>query len=204
MAEEQCEVAVIGAGPVGLTLVLGLARGGRSVNVLEKASGTSDHSRAPIIWPRTQEVFAAFGVECEILEHSLVLRAVRIVDADRSRRVLSFALRSLDRYTDYPQVLLCPQSRTEAVLLSAVRRECGARVAFDSEVTDVTNTPNGVFVHYPRGAEAHTVAARFAAGCDGAQSVVLASIGPRCFPSHASPAAAESPQPSESSPVFGD
>lgn len=49
----QYEVIVVGAGPVGLALALGLARAGRTVLVLEKNPSTSEHSRAPIIWPRT-------------------------------------------------------------------------------------------------------------------------------------------------------
>jgi flavin-dependent dehydrogenase len=55
MSTTDHDVVVVGADPVGLSLALGLARDERSVLVLEKEPGTSEHSRPPIMWPRTQE-----------------------------------------------------------------------------------------------------------------------------------------------------
>lgn len=59
---EHFDVVIAGAGPVGLSLALGLAHTGRSLLVIEKQTGLSEHSRAPAVWPRTQEIFAALGV----------------------------------------------------------------------------------------------------------------------------------------------
>jgi 2-polyprenyl-6-methoxyphenol hydroxylase-like FAD-dependent oxidoreductase len=56
------DVAIIGAGPVGLTLALGLAQRGVDAIVLERDDDTAEHSRAPAIWPPTQRILADLGV----------------------------------------------------------------------------------------------------------------------------------------------
>jgi 2-polyprenyl-6-methoxyphenol hydroxylase-like FAD-dependent oxidoreductase len=58
----QHDVIVIGAGPVGLSLALGLARKGVDVLVLEKEPGTAKHSRAPAIWSGTQKILTGLSV----------------------------------------------------------------------------------------------------------------------------------------------
>jgi hypothetical protein len=42
------------------------------VLVLEKELGTSEHSRAPIIWPRTQEVLSGLGGLGRLEQESIV------------------------------------------------------------------------------------------------------------------------------------
>jgi len=63
---------------VRLSLALGLADADRSVLVLEKEPTTSDHSRAPIIWPRTQEIFADLGLLDRFLKAGIVRSTVRL------------------------------------------------------------------------------------------------------------------------------
>ena len=55
----RVEVAVIGAGPVGLTAAAELARYGVSVRVVDRRAGPVEHSHAAIVHVRSQEVFEA-------------------------------------------------------------------------------------------------------------------------------------------------
>lgn len=176
MSTTNHDVVVVGAGPVGLSLALGLARDERSVLVLEKEPGTSEYSRAPIIWPRTQEVLSGLGVLGRLEEESIVRTRVQLWDADRERVLLRFPIEELDGETPCPQLLVCPQSRTERVLCEAVQNEPTAEVRFSAEATDLDRRADGVAVTYERNDTAHTATGAFVAGCDGAHSRVRETV----------------------------
>ena len=54
-------VIIVGGGPVGLALALGLARYGARSIVLERNPEPVRESRAAVIWPRTQEILRDWG-----------------------------------------------------------------------------------------------------------------------------------------------
>ena len=56
------DVAIIGAGPVGIALASELIRHGLSVRILDKEPHPKDYSRAPVFWPRAQEALDLMGV----------------------------------------------------------------------------------------------------------------------------------------------
>jgi 2-polyprenyl-6-methoxyphenol hydroxylase-like FAD-dependent oxidoreductase len=177
MAQPDQDVVVVGAGPVGLSLALGLAREGVSVTVLEKEPDTSEHSRAPIVWPRTQEVFSEVGVLGAFLDAGIVRSRIRLWDVDRDRPLLRVPLEELRDETPCPQLLICPQSTTERILCEALKAEPSATVCFSAEVADLTPVNGRVAVHYERGGARRTVTAAVAAGCDGAHSRVRDVLG---------------------------
>lgn len=174
------DVAVVGAGPVGLALALRLARAGRSVVVLEKEPSTTEHSRAPAIWPRTQEVLGELGVVDRFLEEGTAVREVELWDADRERVLLRLPLHELEDRTAYPQLLVLPQSDTERLLARAVEREPTAEVRFSAEVVEVRHGGpgrDGVEAVVRRGGEREVVRATLLVGCDGAHSTVRDAVG---------------------------
>lgn len=177
MTTPQYEVVVVGAGPVGLSLALGLARNDRSVLLLEKESTTSDQSRAPVIWPRTQEILASLGVLDRFLEAGIVQSEVQLWDADRDQVLLHLPIEELRGETKFPQLLLCPQSKTEQLLCEALREEASAEIQFSAEVTDLEPAASGVEVQYDRDGTTQTVESTFVAGCDGAHSRVRDVLG---------------------------
>jgi 2-polyprenyl-6-methoxyphenol hydroxylase-like FAD-dependent oxidoreductase len=162
---------------VGLALALGLARCGIEVLVLEKEAGTARHSRAPALWPATQEILARLGVLDVFLREGRVVPRLRFWDVDRDEKVLELDLRELRGETAHPHLLVLPQSRTEALLLDALLREPSAEVRFRVEVTDLAQDARRVeVVHRSAGRSARAVA-RVVAGCDGAHSTVRRAIG---------------------------
>lgn len=178
MAETR-EVIVIGAGPVGLSLALGLARDGIDVLVLEKKSRTAEHSRAPAIWCAAQEVLAELGVLDRLLDRGVPMPEVALHDADAGGRVLlRIPIRELEGQTEQPRLLVVPQSVTEQVLCEAVR-EAGGEIRFGTEVCGVRQDGDGVRLRVGSGAAEDEMEARFAAGCDGAQSIVRNQLGGR-------------------------
>lgn len=173
------QVVVVGAGPVGLSLALGLARQGLEVLVLEKNAGTAEHSRAPAIWPGTQEILADLGVIDAFMEEGVILRRLELRDVDYGTNLMTLPLEELYDRTAYPHLLVLPQSRTEKLLLEALEQEATAEVRFSSEVTELIQHPEEVEVHVNGREEDSAVLAEFVVGCDGAGSTTRDAIDAR-------------------------
>jgi 3-(3-hydroxy-phenyl)propionate hydroxylase len=176
MMTRPLDLIVVGAGPVGLAVALGVARRGRSVLVLEKEPATAEHSRAPAIWPRTQEVLAGLGVLDRFLAEGIALPRVTLHDVDRGRPLLTIPVAELAGATPYPQLLIVPQSRTERLLLAALREQPSAEVRFAAEVTGVEDEGAAVRVTFRHQGREETAASAFVVGCDGARSTVRKTI----------------------------
>ena len=174
---EHHDVIIAGAGPVGLTLALGLVRRGVDVVVLEKESGTAEHSRAPAIWPATQEILGKLGVVDRFLAGGIALPALELWDVDRERQLLRLPVEELAGETTHPRLLIVPQSRTERLLHAAISEVSGDAVRFSSEVVGLEQTAAGVQVRYRTPDGERAVHGRFVAGCDGAGSKVRELIG---------------------------
>lgn len=171
------EVIVVGAGPVGLSLALGLAGAGRRVLVLEKEPTTAEHSRAPAIWPRTQEILAELGVLDSFVAEGIALPRVALTDSETGRELLALPLEELADETPFPRLLIVPQSKTERLLREALDREETATTLFSAEAIDVEQDDSGVRVPFRLAGGTRTVRAAFAVGCDGAHSTVREALG---------------------------
>lgn len=174
---ENREVVVVGAGPVGLALALGLARRDVDVLVLEKEARTSEHSRAPAIWPRTQEVLADLSVLDRCLESGISLSTVELRDVDRDRPLLRLTLDELRDETECARLLILPQSKTERLLCEAVERTGTCEIRFSSEVVGVAQDGSRATARYRANGGEATVEATILVGCDGAHSCVRDEIG---------------------------
>lgn len=179
LPERSPQVVVVGAGPVGLTLALGLARASREVLVLEKEPGTAEHSRAPAIWPATQEVLARLDVLPRFLDAGLCLTELRLHDADRGGVLVTLPIHELAHETPHARLLILPQAETQRLLLAALRSLPTVTVLFSAEVRDVTQDGAGVTVRYRVGGRDRRVHCAFAVGCDGGRSTVRRGLGAR-------------------------
>jgi 3-(3-hydroxy-phenyl)propionate hydroxylase len=66
-------VLVVGAGPVGLSLALGLAKAGIAVDVFEAEPTLSADPRASTWHPPTLEMFAGWGVADQVLARGAIV-----------------------------------------------------------------------------------------------------------------------------------
>jgi 3-(3-hydroxy-phenyl)propionate hydroxylase len=159
------------------------------VLVLEKADGLSEHSRAPIIWPRTQEILSTLGVLSPFENEGIVRSHVQLWDADRERPVLRFPVEELWAATACPQIILCPQSRTERLLYESLQEQPSVEVRFSTEVTGAEQNGDGVTARVERDGQTGSVTAAFVAGCDGAHSrvrdIVASSFSGRTYQAQA-------------------
>ncbi|ROO88527.1 3-(3-hydroxy-phenyl)propionate hydroxylase [Actinocorallia herbida] len=128
-------VVVAGAGPVGLTAAVGLARRGFAVTVLEAGPDLAGESRASTYHPPTLEMLADLGALDRLMARGLVSHTFQY----RERRggvVAELDLRLLADDTPYPYRVQCEQSKLTPILLDLLREE-GGEVVFDAPVVDV-------------------------------------------------------------------
>ena len=58
----DCDVLIVGAGPVGMTLAVELQRFGLSCRIVDQCAKPTDKSKALVVWPRTLELLDRAGI----------------------------------------------------------------------------------------------------------------------------------------------
>ena len=164
---------IVGAGPVGLTLAVEMARYGVPLRIIDKAPARTDKSKAVSVWPRTLELFEGAEVADRLVAAGVKVKAANI--SNGKERIAHIRLDRLD--TSYPFALMIPQSETERILETRLA-ELGVTVERSVELTGFRDEGNAVEaeVRHADGT-AQTVLIDWIAGCDGAHSVVRHTIG---------------------------
>lgn len=166
---DDYEVAIVGAGPVGLCLALVLARNGIETAVFEKNEKLDEDLRASTFHSPTLDMLATLGITETLLEQGLICPHWQIrLHPDGDRAV--FDLSVLENDTAYPFRLQVEQWKLSRALLEALQREPSAQVHFGAEVCRLEQDDTGVTVDFATGRE--PVRARWLVGADGAHSVV--------------------------------
>jgi len=161
------DVAVVGAGAVGLWLAGELRLAGASVVVIEQALQRSPHSRGLNIRARTLEVLDMRGMaDAHVLEGRAVPTAhFAALSARLDMSVLS---------SRFPFMLVLPQVRTEE-LFAERAVALGAELRLGHRVPRVVQNDGGVDVAVDGPDGRYVQRARFVVGCDGARSSVRAA-----------------------------
>src|SRR5919112_2488933 len=118
---EDVEVAVVGAGPAGLTLAGMLSGYGIRTAVLDGPGAPARHSRAAVVHARTLETLEPLGVVGKMLGGGVGVPHFGV--RDRDRLLLGVDFDGLP--TTHPYTLMLPQDRTERILLGALHEHGG-------------------------------------------------------------------------------
>lgn len=175
----KTQVLIVGAGPTGLSLALGLAGTGIDVLIIDDKSGPGTQSRAMAMHARTLELYDQFGLANEMVDAGIVLRRIRLRTSDKHYHSHETAILELgdagQDMTPFPFILCYPQDEHERALVKAVEAR-GIAIRWNTSLRD--------FVHAGDGVEAEIAAAdgtiekvvcSYICGCDGAHSQVRRS-----------------------------
>lgn len=166
---------VVGAGPVGLTAALELARLGVSSTVLDaNASPSQEGSRAIVLARHTLRTWERLGCARPMLEQGVVLRRARTYVGTEELACVEFPRAQPG---ELPLFVNLQQTSTERALLERVEQEPLVELRRESRVDAVRDADGGmtVGVSTPGGTEALTGSHVIA--CDGARSEVRRLLG---------------------------
>ncbi|HNM84126.1 MAG TPA: FAD-dependent monooxygenase [Mycobacterium sp.] len=166
---EDVEVLVAGAGPVGLTAAIELARRGVAVRVVDPLTEPPRYAKAVGVQPRSLEVFEQMGVLGEMLDAAIPMRGqyVYVNGVKVGEMDLPLPAGVPFGFADIPQY------ETERILREALRRR-GGSVERGVEVTGFTQSADSVTGLLSDGS---SVRARYLIGADGAHSTVRKTLG---------------------------
>ncbi len=136
MSRNQLPVLIAGAGPVGLSLALALARAGVSCEVFEKDPELNTQIRASTFHPKTLEMFNEWGIADEIIRHGYKVTRLQYWERTPPRLIADFDYACIANDTPYPYRLQCPQHIATRVLKPAVEATMTGKVHMGHKLVD--------------------------------------------------------------------
>jgi 3-(3-hydroxy-phenyl)propionate hydroxylase len=180
---EHVPVAVIGAGPTGLTAATLLARHGVPALVLERHLAPYPLPRAVHLDDEVHRILQAMGIHEAFATISRPARGMRLLDG--SHRVLAEFLRDNPCGPNgFPQANMFDQPELEQLMRDNLAQHPSVELREGIEVTAVTpprhsGAPVEISYRDEHTGTSHTLLADAVLGCDGANSLVRAAIGAR-------------------------
>jgi 3-(3-hydroxy-phenyl)propionate hydroxylase len=173
--EREFDVIVSGAGPVGCTIALILARQGFSVAVLEGEASLPLDLRASTFHPPTLDMLDTLGVTEQILPLGLIAPTYQYRDR-RSGEAAIFDLSLIADSTRHPYRLQCEQFKMTQLMYELLKDMPNVEFHFDHRVEQVVQDGDGVTVDAERLTSGfRTFRGRYCIGADGANSRVRKS-----------------------------
>lgn len=164
-------VVIVGAGPVGLTAALCLARRGIESLVLERATGTGTDLRASTFHPPTLDMLDELDLTGHILRQGLVAPTWQIRQHETHERAV-FNLGVLEPDTAHPYRVQFEQSAFCRLALAAAADSTHVTVRFGAEVRGAVQLADRVTVSWDHAGTRERQDARYVIAADGANSTL--------------------------------
>jgi 3-(3-hydroxy-phenyl)propionate hydroxylase len=166
-------VAIVGAGPVGLTTALGLAHYGVPFLLFEDDERLSTETKAGTTLARSLEIWRRFGVVSSVLRRSMRVDEIGDIDRQTAQPRQPVQLSVLARETRFPFVINLPQQDMEPVLAEPVR----SQLHLAHRLVRFEQSSDRVVLYFKTPHGEKTTEAAYLLGCDGGRSTVREQLG---------------------------
>lgn len=184
MPESLPDVAIAGAGPVGLYLAALLLQEGLRVRVYERRHKRERHSRAIGIHPPALHALARVGAARDMVRDGVEIRSGRAMSRGREVGTMDFGRVS----EQFPFILSLPQFRTEEILEEQVLAHDPRALVRGVAVTGIMGDDGGLVTFATRaiggGASQAVHTAGVLVAADGARSGLREHFGPHVARKH--------------------
>lgn len=172
----KTDVAIIGAGPTGLSLAAQFVRYGISFVIIDKNECITPYSKAIGVQARTLEIYEQIGLAQEAVEQGTIAEKGRLLIGGEVRGELNFSNIG-DGLSPFPFVLMLEQSKNEQLLYQYLKNY-ERDVLWNTELEGLSQNANGVAaqVRTVNGAS-QMLEAKYLVGCDGPKSLVRHTLG---------------------------
>ena len=167
----DCDVLVVGAGPVGVTLAALLAGEGVSVLAAEQAAEIYPLPRSAHFDPEIVRVFQAIGAAEPVLAAAKAAGRYDFLTA-AGETLLSFDSTQARSPSGWPASNMIHQPSVEAALRAALARSAPGALRSGWALLGLDAAADGVVARFATPEGERTVRARYLVGCDGARSTV--------------------------------
>ena len=168
-------VLIAGAGPIGYTTALLLARRGIPFVLFEGGDKIFDDPRAATIHPPTLELFEESGVTKAMMEQGFIVNNYHYRDR-RAGLVADFNLNVLADQTKFPYRLMLEQHKICYILRDMLKAMGKHDVLMRHRVTKVEQDADGVSVTVQSDEGERIWRGSYMVGCDGGRSQVRKSM----------------------------
>lgn len=170
-------VLIIGAGPVGLSIALALARQNVRSIMIERHPGRAEHPRARGVSMRTMELFRQWGNIDELLKYEFPKEAIRFTWSEslQGKEITRIAMKGLENYTHGPiGASFVTQDCVEEYLQNTLKNHKNAEIQFSKEIISFEEVDVGVKVKIrnQKNNKEETILAQYVIAADGAHSTV--------------------------------
>jgi 3-(3-hydroxy-phenyl)propionate hydroxylase len=168
-------VAIVGAGPVGLTVALALAYYDIPLVIFEANPGLSTETKAGTTLIRTLEVWQRFGAAERILSKAMRVDEIGDIERATNRRRDSVKLHLLRDETRFPFVINLPQHDMEPALRDCLRQ--GIEIQHRHRLMSFEQYADHVTLQLDSPDGQKTFDASYLLACDGGRSTVRERLG---------------------------
>jgi 3-(3-hydroxy-phenyl)propionate hydroxylase len=180
----DAQVAVIGAGPIGLTLAGRLAQHGVRTLLLEQNTGlTGEGSRAICMQRETLEIWQRLGIGEAIAARGIQWRTARTYFGEQELFSLQLPGGGADHFPPFVNI---SQSEVEHLLLQRLRELPNLEVRWGHRLSGIVQGAEGVDLRCETPDGDSVLRVEYAVGTDGAHSSVRHLLG-MGFPGHSHP-----------------
>jgi 3-(3-hydroxy-phenyl)propionate hydroxylase len=174
LVPDEVDIAIVGAGPVGLMLANMLGAAGLSVRVVDALPSLIDYPRGVGMDDECLRCFQSIGLVDEVLPHVMPYQIMRLTTG--SGRVFA----EFDPQTEefgWPRRNAFIQPLADAVLIQGLKRFPAVQVLFGNTAEGFSETETGICLTIAdQAGHRRTLQARYLVGADGGKSTVRRAL----------------------------